>query len=197
MATRVERRRGDAPPPARRVRPAGGAAAEAMTDKIDIAISILSPRWRTHLPEARRVCRRAARAALAAAPRAPRAGELGLVLADDDRVRRLNRDYRGRDEPTNVLSFPAGGVPAGAASAPLGDVVLALETLVAEAEAQGKRPEDHLSHLVVHGVLHLLGYDHAEEPEASEMERLEVAALAGLGVPDPYAPRAELRQAET
>jgi probable rRNA maturation factor len=119
--------------------------------------------------------------------------ELAVVLADDALVRRLNRDYRGSDQPTNVLSFPAGVPTFVAAHQPraLGDVVLALETVLAEAARDGKRPADHVSHLVVHGVLHLLGHDHVEDAAAEMMEASECAILADLGVADPYAPAAD------
>ncbi len=155
------------------------------------------------------LCRRAAKAALAVASRGtgvrggrgPDLGagaiELSVVLADDGFVRALNREYRGKDEPTNVLSFPIWGPsgPTGGARGPeravmvLGDVVIAYETVRAEAKSQAKRIEDHLCHLVVHGVLHLLGCDHESKPEARDMEALEVSVLAGLGIGDPYAPR--------
>jgi probable rRNA maturation factor len=101
---------------------------------------------------------------------------------------RLNAAYRGKDNPTNVLSFPA---PAGmAADGPraLGDVVLALETLLDEAAAAGIPPAHHFQHLLIHGLLHLSGYDHEADAEAERMEALETALLARLGVPDPYAP---------
>lgn len=115
--------------------------------------------------------------------------ELGIVLADATEQRRLNRDYRGHDAPTNVLAFPAwergARLPAGAPVL-LGDVVLALETLVQEAAVQNKPLADHLRHLTVHGVLHLLGFDHQTRAEAASMEALERSILAELGVPDPY-----------
>ena len=149
---------------------------------IPIALRVEAPGWRRALPANARYLRRVATAALRAAhaeavPAA--AGGLTLVLADDALQRRLNRAYRGHDKPTNVLSFD--GAPAA-----LGDVVLALETVAAEARAQGKPLADHVAHLVVHGVLHLMGYDHETERGARRMEGLEVAILAGLGIADPY-----------
>jgi probable rRNA maturation factor len=158
-------------------------------ESIQIAVRAETPRWRRAVPGAVRLAERAARAAVAgAAPKS--AGEIGVLLADDATVRRLNRVYRGKDKPTNVLSFPlAGGpMPAGG-GAPLGDVVLALETVLAEAKAQGKRASDHLSHLVVHGVLHLLGHDHEQQAPARRMEALETRILAGIGIADPYRAR--------
>jgi probable rRNA maturation factor len=101
-------------------------------------------------------------------------------------VRALNRRWRGRDSATNVLSFPSGETGAGGRAVLLGDVVLAYETVAREAAAQGKTLADHLAHLVAHGVLHLLGFDHAEDAEARRMESLERRVLARLGVADPY-----------
>ncbi len=164
---------------------------------------MLDPGWPQAVPAVEDLARRAAQAAMAAAAvsgAAARAlaahdAEISLVLADDATLRRYNRDYRGIDKPTNVLAFAADEAPrapegaSGGGEGPLllGDVLLARETLVREAEEQGKRPADHLCHLVAHGVLHLLGQDHQTEGEAQVMERLEVAALGRLGVADPYA----------
>lgn len=130
--------------------------------------------------------------ALAAAAR--RAGldepvSLAVAFADDARVQGLNRDFRGKDKPTNVLSFPAppeAGEPGGPRF--LGDVVIARETTAAEAAALALPPDAHLTHLVVHGFLHLLGYDHEDDGMAEEMESLETAILADLGLPDPHSP---------
>jgi len=113
--------------------------------------------------------------------------ELSLVFTDDAHVRRLNRDFRKKDSPTNVLSFPAPAGADGRLGPILGDVVLARETVVREADAEGLTMEAHLAHLILHGFLHILGYDHADEAEATAMERLETAVLGGLGIADPYA----------
>jgi probable rRNA maturation factor len=156
-----------------------------MTAMIDIVVA--DRRWRALGGVVAR-CRAAARAALAAGARDARAAELAIRLTDDAELRRLNRAFRGIDKPTNVLSFPATDSPEPVGA--LGDVALAFETVAAEAARQGKAPADHLSHLVVHGVLHLLGFDHARRAEARTMEGLEVAALAGLGIADPYGVRA-------
>ncbi len=134
------------------------------------------------------LCRRAAEAALAALPDGP-SGDLGatLLLADDAALRALNRDFRGQDKATNVLSFPAPAGPA-VAGRPrhLGDLALGFETVARESLDEGKTLADHAAHLVVHGVLHLLGHDHGTDREADAMEGIEVAALARLGIPDPY-----------
>ncbi len=113
-----------------------------------------------------------------------------VALSSNAAVRELNAAYRGKDTPTNVLSFPAPPLPPGVtAEGPreLGDVVLALETLVDEAKAAGIPPAHHFQHLLVHGILHLIGYDHEADAEAERMEALETALLARLGIPDPYA----------
>ena len=113
--------------------------------------------------------------------------ELSLLFTDDAHIRVLNRDWRGKDKATNVLSFPAFEASPGEPLAPmLGDIVLALETISAEAALEEKPFEHHLSHLIVHGFLHLLGYDHEETEEAEEMEALERRILARLAIPDPY-----------
>jgi probable rRNA maturation factor len=126
-------------------------------------------------------------AALGMAPAAP--VELSVIFADAAEQRRLNRDFRGLDTPTNVLAFPAW--EPGVISPPglpilLGDVFLSFETVRQEAVEQDKPIGDHLSHLVVHGVLHLLGFDHLVAADADKMEALEISILAGLGIPNPY-----------
>jgi probable rRNA maturation factor len=118
--------------------------------------------------------------------------ELAIVLTDDNVIRKLNRKWRGRDQPTNVLSFPSRDArPPGTGTRLLGDVVIAYETTAREAQAQGLPLDHHLAHLAVHGYLHLLGYDHESEKEAETMERLEREILARLDVPDPYTAREE------
>jgi probable rRNA maturation factor len=137
--------------------------------------------------QAEDLARRAVEAAFAVAPETPRGDvEVSVLLADDAALHELNRAWRGKDGPTNVLSFPAATPPGVPGPLPLGDVALALETVKREAEAEGKSLADHLLHLIVHGTLHLLGHDHQEETEAKVMEGLEVAALARLNVADPY-----------
>lgn len=111
--------------------------------------------------------------------------EISLVLADNDFVQKLNRDYRGKDKPTNVLSFPQDPEP-GAAEIHLGDVVMAYETVLKESAEQNKLFGNHVTHLLVHGILHLLEYDHENDEEAEEMESLEIRILETLGIKNPY-----------
>lgn len=117
----------------------------------------------------------------------PEEAELSLVLTDDARIRVLNRDWRGFDKPTNVLSFPAADADDDDPGPLLGDVIVAHETMAREAAAEGKSLDDHVAHLLVHGLLHLFGFDHETDEEAEEMEALETEILAGLGIADPYA----------
>jgi probable rRNA maturation factor len=113
--------------------------------------------------------------------------ELSLVFTDDRSIRKINAEWRGQDKPTNVLSFPAFPVTPGKMPGPmLGDIVVAHETLKREAEELEKPFEAHLTHLLVHGFLHLFGYDHIEDEEAERMEGLETRILARLGLSDPY-----------
>jgi probable rRNA maturation factor len=161
--------------------------------RLSIAISIEDPGWSKLAPDAARLLRRAARDALARAKddgwKGSRIGhEISFVLTDDKRMRVLNRAYRGKDKPTNVLSFAALDADRPKSAMPwlLGDVVLASGVIAHEAKAQHKSLAHHLSHLAVHGVLHLLGYDHEHETDAEAMEALEIAALAGMGIANPY-----------
>jgi probable rRNA maturation factor len=118
-----------------------------------------------------------------------RSGTACVALSSDEEVARLNEAYRGKPKPTNVLSFPAGPLAHGADQEArfLGDIVLARETVVREAAERGLPLNHHLQHLIVHGLLHLLGHDHETEEEAALMEALETRALARLGIADPYA----------
>jgi len=149
---------------------------------VTIDVEVLDPRWLESLRTARSICRRAAQAAIdGGGKRLPDRVSIVVALDSDAAVRRLNRTYRGKDKPTNVLSFP-GAEPF------LGDIVLARQTVLREARDQGKRPAAHLTHLVMHGTLHLLGYDHERsERQARRMERLETRLLATMGIADPYA----------
>jgi probable rRNA maturation factor len=114
--------------------------------------------------------------------------ELSVVFTDDASIRALNAAWRGKDKATNVLSFPAFPAKPGDRLPPmLGDIVLAAETVAGEAALEGKPLNHHISHLVIHGLLHLLGHDHEDEAEAERMEALERSALARLAIPDPYA----------
>lgn len=113
--------------------------------------------------------------------------EISLVFTDDDDIKGINAEWRGQDKPTNVLSFPAFPLSPGGKPGPmLGDIILAEETLRREALDLGKPFEDHLTHLLVHGFLHLFGYDHMVDEEAAVMEGLEIRILAALGLDDPY-----------
>lgn len=178
--------------PSRSAAPRKGERRTGRAPSLAIDVAIACARWRRALPDAAHRAERAARAALAGArPRAAgdEAVELSLVLADDDVVRGLNRRWRGRDSATNVLSFASGEAGGAGRTVLLGDVVLAYETVAREAAEQGKPLADHVAHLVAHGVLHLLGFDHVKAAEARRMEALERRVLARLGVGDPYRAR--------
>ena len=144
---------------------------------IDVEVDVEVDDWLT-VPQVADCARKAACAALA--PREE--GSVTVLLADDEAIRELNRAWRGQDKPTNVLSFPA----VASAAPHLGDVALAYETCAREAAEQGKPLKHHLAHLVAHGVLHLLGWDHQTDAEADRMEAIERDILARIGVPDPY-----------
>lgn len=158
---------------------------------IEIDILIGAGDWRGSVPAAADIAQAAARAALSGETLFPRALELSILLTDDTSIAELNSQWRGKTGSTNVLSFPAetGDSHFSPAGIPvlLGDIAVALETLLAEAQAAEIAPEDHFQHLVVHGVLHLCGYDHENDADADRMEGREVDILKTLGVSDPYA----------
>jgi len=114
-----------------------------------------------------------------------KATELSIRIVDAKEGRTLNRDYRDKDYATNVLSFPV-ELPPGVKLPLIGDLVICAPVVAREAAEQGKQARDHWAHMTVHGVLHLLGYDHIEDDEAEAMEALETRILAGLGIDDPY-----------
>jgi probable rRNA maturation factor len=151
-----------------------------MTITVDIEIE--DEAWTTAAPEAEALVWRAAQAVLDAHEDIEGQG-IVILLTDDDSVQTLNRDFRQKDYATNVLSFPSPPNPEGQ----IGDIALAYGVCAREAAEQGKSLDHHLQHLVAHGVLHLLGYDHEGDDEAEAMESLEREILAGLDVPDPYA----------
>jgi probable rRNA maturation factor len=165
---------------------------------VEITVTVTYDAWLAACPDAEALAERAARAALAAASPPATADRplvlgpmaVGIVLTDDAEQRVLNRTWRGKDSATNVLSFALAGAaePAPPPGAPvlLGDVVLAFETVAREAAEQHKTLADHLAHLVVHGVLHLMGFDHESDAEATAMETRETAILAELGLASPY-----------
>lgn len=140
--------------------------------------------WPGHLPD---LAARAANAALEASGLDPDDHEVAILATDDAAVADLNRRFRGKPSPTNVLSFPSAEVsPGHTPPEEIGDIALAWETCSREAEDQGKTLDDHATHLIVHAVLHCLGHDHAEEDAASLMEGLETRILGELGIADPY-----------
>ena len=147
------------------------------TRRSRVDVVLLDAAWANALPGVERLVRKAARAALGA-----KARSLTVALSDDKRVQALNKRDRQQDKPTNVLSYPSGE------TAFLGDIVLARQTVWREAKEQKKAPADHVAHLVVHGTLHLLGYDHETgEGDAERMEARERRTLKTLGIADPYA----------
>lgn len=169
---------------------AGGAGRALAPPEIEVVLA--DPDWRRILPRAEALARRAAGAALREGARgllregardalceSGQRGGMTVLLADDRALRRLNGEHRGRDKPTNVLSFPG-------AAGQLGDIALALGVVRREAAAAGKRPAAHFAHLVAHGTLHLLGYDHETAGEARRMERAESRALHRMRMPNPW-----------
>ncbi|MDX2236664.1 MAG: rRNA maturation RNase YbeY [Hyphomonadaceae bacterium] len=147
-------------------------------EPMEIEIIVSGGDW-SNLPDAASFC---ARVLQAAADAEQAQGSVVAMLSDDAMLRQLNRDWRGKDQATNVLSFPAAQNGDGF----LGDIALAFETVRAEAEAQDKAFDAHVAHLLVHGFLHLLNYDHDRDEDAARMEARETAILHALGYPDPY-----------
>ena len=161
--------------------------------KIDVLVA--SDRWKKHAKTAAKTTTASAQAIVrravtraAAAVLSPSKGELAIVLADDSSIRLLNRDWRGVDAATNVLSFPAKPANGKKTAEHLGDIVLAFETIAREARGEGKPFAHHLAHLAVHGFLHLVGYDHERDKDAQVMEDAERDILRQLAIPDPYRP---------
>lgn len=162
---------------------------------IEIDIRIASSAWRAALPNPAAAVRRAAIAALKAELPAKARTSLSILLTDDAEMRKLNAGWRAKDKPTNVLSFPAeNAIDPAKPPAYLGDVALGLATCKREAREQKKTLADHVAHLTVHGVLHLLGFDHMDDDQAEAMEPLETEILAKMGIADPYRMAAPAKQ---
>ena len=148
-----------------------------------IEVILEDKRWESVGLEA--LCGPAEREALAATGRAPEGFEIALMGCDDARIAVLNRDFREKDAATNVLSWPASNAPP-KDGGELGDIAIAYETCLREATEKGISVHDHVTHLLIHGILHLLGYDHISDAEAEVMEAHEIKALAKLGISNPY-----------
>lgn len=146
---------------------------------IDLDLRIEAAAWSDQISDLDAVCVRALTAGVA---QAGAQGEVSVLLTDDAEIQVLNRDWRGKDKPTDVLSFPAAEIDRPF----LGDIAIAFETMQRDAASRKIALDQHLSHLLIHGLMHLLGHDHKDDTEAAEMEALEIAALASLGWPDPY-----------
>ena len=170
-------------------KPAGLALATSVVTEIDVSIEVDG--WQKDLDDPEALVRRAAEAVLASEAADHIAGcSIAVLLGNDTMLAELNQQFRGIDKPTNVLAFPDDG----SSQSPmqsirhLGDIAVSYETLIREIDEQEKTLHDHLTHMIVHGVLHLLGYDHLEDAERQIMETTERTVLASLGVPDPYDP---------
>ena len=146
---------------------------------IDLDLRIEATDWSDQISDLDAVCVRALTAGVA---QVGAQGEVSVLLTDDAEIQVLNRDWRGKDKPTDVLSFPAAEIDRPF----LGDIAIAFETTQRDAASRKIALDQHLSHLLIHGLMHLLGHDHKDDTEAAEMEALEIAALASLGWPDPY-----------
>jgi len=156
----------------------------------EVILDVADWRWRDALKNADKLATKAVTTVLELEGHADKGAIVNVTLSSDAKVHVLNREWRGKDQPTNVLSFPLmpikgkhmKGVPL-----VLGDIILARQTLLRESRDEGKTLKGHFLHLVVHGTLHLLGHDHMNAREALRMEKREILALAALGVPNPYA----------
>lgn len=146
---------------------------------IELDLRISDPAWSTLIPDLESLCQTALNAGAA---QGSADGEVSVLLTDDSEIQALNKQWRGKDKPTDVLSFPADSMDAPF----LGDIALALGVTQADAKTRELTLPQHVSHLLIHGLLHLLGHDHKDDTEAAEMEALEIEALASLGWPDPY-----------
>lgn len=161
--------------------------------KLNIVLETEDPRWLRALPNVSLLLEKALPLALSGLPAGNRTIEVGVRLVDDATIQGLNRDWRGRDKPTNVLSFPLGDPgPVTDQDFPwlIGDIVMSYDTVVAESIRDMKPLEHHVVHLAIYAALHLIGHDHEDEAEADAMEAAEVSLLANLGIPDPYVPQA-------
>ncbi len=163
-----------------------GCAASGESEQ-PVEIVVACELWRSACPDIEEVCLQAVRAVLAER----RCGEVSVLLDGNLRVRDLNSAWRNRDMPTNVLAFPAGPPPSQGVPHPLGSIVLAYETVCEESRDQGRMFRDHAAHLVVHGTLHLLGYDHVRDEDAAAMESRESRILGSLGLDDPHRGRVD------
>ncbi|MBI1202142.1 MAG: rRNA maturation RNase YbeY [Rhodopseudomonas sp.] len=164
-------------------KPEGKPRTKSPAPAVTADIQIDSDLWDAQ-PEAEQTVR-AAIAAAAAAVSTP-GGEVSILLTDDSAIQALNRDWRGFDKPTNVLSFPAPKGPVMGGTPLLGDIAIAYETLLRECDAEGREFLHHLTHLTVHGFLHLIGYDHQNDAEADEMEGIESNIMIAMNLPDPW-----------
>lgn len=166
-----------------------GAKPEKAPSPLHVELSADSPLW-DRFAEAEAVVRKALEAAAEHEQPLPEGAEVSVLLTDDARIREMNRIWRNQDKPTNVLSFPAAAIDGLGRVPMLGDIAIAFETVEREAEEEGKPFAHHLSHLAVHGFLHLFGHDHLDDEQGDRMEALERSILETLSIPDPYADRA-------
>jgi probable rRNA maturation factor len=170
------------------VSPSASSSAVAVAADGGVEIVIEDDRWCEHTDVAAAADRAVQALRVSAAPRIERLSAATVLLDSDAHVAALNKDFRGKPQPTNVLSFPSAKPAAQpGAAAYSGDIIIARETVEREAKEMGIPVVHHLQHLVIHGLLHLVGYDHIDDRDAAEMEALETRILATLGVTDPYA----------